>query len=95
MDLRCPVEEQRFVLRHVVRIDELIDDADMVDAVLEGAAQFAQGEVAPLNWTGDRVGAKWTPEGVKMPAGFHAAYRGFVEGGWGTISAPEACAAAS
>ena len=90
MDLRCPVEEQRFVLRHVVGIEDLVDDGEIVDAVLEGAAQFAEGEIAPLNWVGDRVGAKWTPEGVRMPEGFHAAYRGFVEGGWGTISAPEA-----
>lgn len=89
MELRCPVEEQRFVLEHVVRISELTNDTDIVDAVLEGAAQFAEGEVAPLNRVGDTVGAKWSPDGVTMPEGFHQAYRGFVEGGWGTISAPE------
>jgi 3-(methylthio)propanoyl-CoA dehydrogenase len=88
MDLRCPVEEQRFVLEHVVRIGELVDDQDMVEAVLEGAARFAEGEVAPLNRTGDLVGARWSPEKVAMPEGFHAAYRAFVEGGWGSISAP-------
>ncbi|WP_344707085.1 acyl-CoA dehydrogenase [Sphingomonas swuensis] len=89
MDLRCPVEEQRFVLEHVVRIFELTNDSDIVDAVLEGAAQYAEGQVASLNRIGDTVGAKWSPEGVAMPKGFHEAYRGFVEGGWGTISAPE------
>jgi alkylation response protein AidB-like acyl-CoA dehydrogenase len=87
--LRCPVEEQRFVLEHVARIAELTNDNDIVDAVLEGAAQFAEGQVAPLNRVGDTVGAKWSPEGVAMPQGFHDAYQGFVEGGWGTISAPE------
>jgi len=89
MDLRCPVEEQRFVLEHVVRISELTNDTDIVDAVLEGAAQYAEGQVAPLNRIGDTVGAKWSPDGVTLPQGFHDAYRGFVEGGWGTISAPE------
>ena len=87
--LRCPVEEQRFVLEHVVRIAELTNDTDIVDAVLEGAAQYAEGEVAPLNRVGDTEGAQWSPEGVAMPDGFHQAYRQFVEGGWGTISAPE------
>jgi alkylation response protein AidB-like acyl-CoA dehydrogenase len=87
--LRCPVEEQRFVLEHVARIAELTNDGDIVDAVLEGAAQYAEGQVAPLNRVGDTVGAKWSPEGVAMPQGFHDAYQGFVEGGWGTISAPE------
>ena len=48
MALRCPVEEQRFVLEHVVRISELTNDTDIVDAVLEGAAQYAEGMVEPL-----------------------------------------------
>jgi alkylation response protein AidB-like acyl-CoA dehydrogenase len=87
--LRCPVEEQRFVLEHVARIAELTNDSDIVEAVLQGAAQYAEGQVAPLNRIGDTVGARWSPEGVAMPPGFHEAYRGFVEGGWGTISAPE------
>ena len=43
MSFHCPVRDQRFVLDHVVRIGELSNDADMVDAVLEGAAAFAEG----------------------------------------------------
>ncbi len=89
--------EQRFVLDHVVRIDELAAtdrfaaaSDDVVDAVLEGVGQFAAGEWAPLNRTGDTVGAKWTPEGVVMPDGFAAAYKDYVEGGWGTIGVNEA-----
>jgi alkylation response protein AidB-like acyl-CoA dehydrogenase len=89
MALRCPIEEQRFVLEHVARIHELTNDSDIVDALLDGAAQYAEGKVEPLNRIGDTVGAKWSPDGVAMPPGFHDAYRLFVEGGWGTISAPE------
>jgi alkylation response protein AidB-like acyl-CoA dehydrogenase len=89
MTFRCPVQEQRFVLDHVVNIGELTNDSDIVNAVLEGAAQFAEGEVEPLNRVGDEVGAKWSPDGVTMPQGFHQAYDHFVEGGWMTISAPE------
>jgi alkylation response protein AidB-like acyl-CoA dehydrogenase len=88
MPFRCPVEEQRFVLDHVVGLAELTNDAEIVDAVLEGAAQFAEGEVAPLDRVGDTVGAKWSDGTVTMPAGFHEAYRHFVEGGWSTIAAP-------
>ncbi len=89
--------EQRFVLDHIVRIDELAAtdrfaaaSDDVVDAVLEGVGQFAAGEWAPLNRTGDTVGAKWTPEGVVMPEGFAQAYKDYVEGGWGTIGVDEA-----
>jgi alkylation response protein AidB-like acyl-CoA dehydrogenase len=82
--------EQRFVLQHVVALHQLGVDADIVDAVLEGAGAFAGGEWAPLDRAGDTVGAKWTSDGVVMPAGYRAAYQAYVEGGWGTIGSPEA-----
>ncbi len=90
-----PVEEQKFLLRHVVGMEELAGhnafaeaSPDLVDAILEGAGAFAAGEFAPLNRIGDEVGAKWSPEGVTMPAGFREAYRAYVEGGWGTLAGP-------
>ncbi|UUL82674.1 acyl-CoA dehydrogenase [Sphingomonas qomolangmaensis] len=95
MSFTPPQAEQRFVLDHIVRLDELaaserFADAtpDMVDAVLEGVGQFAAGEWAPLDRVGDTVGAKWTADGVVMPEGFVAAYKAYVEGGWGTIGSP-------
>ncbi len=96
MAFAAPVAEQRFVLDHVVGLPELAAtdrfsaaSEDVVDAVLEGAGQFAEGEWAPLAKTGDTVGATWTADGVVMPAGYPEAYRAYVEGGWGTIGAPE------
>jgi hypothetical protein len=69
-----PIAEQRFLLRHVVRMEELGGQAnfadatpDLVDAILEGAGAFAAGEFAPLNRVGDQVGARWSPDGVTMP----------------------------
>jgi alkylation response protein AidB-like acyl-CoA dehydrogenase len=90
MPFTPPTREQRFVLDHIADIAGLGIDADTVDAVLEGAGNFAAGEWAPLARIGDTVGAKWTPEGVRMPDGYRAAYQAYVEGGWGTIGAPEA-----
>ncbi|RUN77483.1 acyl-CoA dehydrogenase [Sphingomonas sp. TF3] len=88
--------DQRFVLDHVVGIADLAAtdrfaaaSDDVVDAVLEGVGQLAAGEWAPLLRAGDTVGAKWTPDGVVMPAGFVKAYQDYVEGGWGTIGVPE------
>ncbi len=89
MVFTAAVAEQRFVLDHVVGLSELTDAQDVVDAVLEGAGQFAEGEWAPLKRVGDVVGAKWSEEGVTMPDGFPQAYRAYVEGGWGTIGVPE------
>jgi len=83
------VAEQRFALRHSAGLTDLGVDDDVVDAVLEGAGAFAEGEWTPLDRVGDTVGAKWTPEGVVMPDGYAAAYRAYVEAGWGTVGAPE------
>jgi alkylation response protein AidB-like acyl-CoA dehydrogenase len=95
MPFNPAVREQRFVLDHVARLADLaaierFADAtpDLVDAVLDGAGAFAAGEWAPLLREGDTDGPKWTPEGVKMPAGYPEAYKAYVDGGWGTIGAP-------
>ena len=91
-----PTTEQRFVLDHVARMGELsghnqFSDAtpDLVEAIVEGAAAFAAGKFAPLNRIGDTVGARWADGKVTMPEGYKAAYRAYVEGGWGSLDAPE------
>ena len=96
MPFTPPVSEQRFVLEHVARLPELAGTErfaaatpDVIDAVLDGVGQFAAGEWAPLARIGDTVGAKWTPDGVRMPEGYAQAYRAYVEGGWGTIGVAE------
>ena len=95
MSFACPVQDQRLVLQHIVRLPELarsnrFADAtdDTVDALLEAAAQFAEGELAPLNEVGDREGSRWTDGRVTTPTGFREAYARFVEGGWMGLSAP-------
>jgi len=88
--INTQTSEQRFVLDHVVGIADLTGDIDIVDAVLEGIGEFAIGEWAPLNKVGDTIGARWSEDGVTMPAGFVRAYQAYVDGGWGTIGVPVA-----
>ena len=95
MTFTAPVAEQRFVLDHVARIADLAAtdrfaaaEADMIDAILEGAAALAEGEWAPTNRTGDTINPKWDDGAVTMPPGFREAYSAYVEGGWGTIAGP-------
>ncbi|MFL6787596.1 MAG: acyl-CoA dehydrogenase family protein [Sphingomicrobium sp.] len=91
MSFTAPVSDQRLTLDAVVRIGELAGgpDAEMVNAVLEGAAALAEGEFAPLNRAGDTVGARWDNGAVTTPAGFKQAWHAFVEGGWMTLAAKE------
>src|SRR3954464_6820679 len=91
-----PVAEQLFVLSHIAGMDEpsghnQFGDAtpDLVEAIVEGAGALAAGEFAPLNRSGDEIGARWSPDGVTMPPGFRDAYRAYVEGGWGTLAGPK------
>src|ERR1044072_8918119 len=83
MSYAPPIEEQKFVLDHVVGIADLLDDRELVAALVDGAGQLAR-----LNRSGREVGAKWSPETVTMPPGFRDAYRAYVEGGWGTLAGP-------
>jgi alkylation response protein AidB-like acyl-CoA dehydrogenase len=89
-EFKPAITEQQFVLDHIVKLAELGVDDDIVEAVLQGAGEFAAGEWAPLARGGDTNGPKWTPEGVVMPQGYREAYQAYVEGGWGTIGSPEA-----
>ena len=82
MTFACPVREQRLVLDHVVGIADLGCEEDIVDAVLEGAAQLAEGEFAPLLRDGDSIGSRWDNGLVRTPPGFKEAYRAFADGGW-------------
>ena len=63
---------------------------DVVDAVLEESARFAQAVLAPLNSVGDRAGCGYDPGtgAVTTPPGFADAYRRYVEAGWPGLVAP-------
>ncbi|MGE0596525.1 MAG: acyl-CoA dehydrogenase [Hyphomonadaceae bacterium] len=57
-------------------------DADVLAAILDGAAALAGETLAPLNRSGDAEGLTLTGDVVKTPAGFSDAYAAFASGGW-------------
>ena len=63
-------------------------DRDLVTAVLDEAARFAEAEIAPVDRVGDVEGCTYDPVGrsVSMPPGWREAYAAFREAGW--ASAP-------
>ncbi|MFD1190801.1 acyl-CoA dehydrogenase [Phenylobacterium conjunctum] len=95
MTFRAPVHDLALALK-VVGHPELLakafpdlDDAT-VDAVLAGAAAFADNELAPLNRQGDLRGATYANGAVTAPPGFAAAYNAFAEQGWNSLAADQA-----
>ncbi|CAG0928796.1 MAG: 3-methylmercaptopropionyl-CoA dehydrogenase [Rhodocyclaceae bacterium] len=90
----APLRDMHFVLRELAGIAQVgqlpgYEEAtpDTVDAILDEAAKFASGVLAPLNASGDQEGAVWRDSNVTMPAGFKEAYRQFIENGWNGIGA--------
>ena len=95
MTYRAPVRDLAFTLQAVAGIDQVAAtgafpdyDADLMGAVLEAAAQFSEGVLAPMNRIGDQKGSTWTDGAVTAAPGFADAYRQFAEGGWTGLSAP-------
>lgn len=91
-EYRAPLEDMRFLLNEFGLLDDLADlpdsdirAPDLVDAVLEEAAKFAGGALAPLNRAGDAHGAVLENGAVRTAPGFAEAYRRFVEGGWNAL----------
>jgi alkylation response protein AidB-like acyl-CoA dehydrogenase len=60
---------------------------DVIEAVLEQSARFASEVVFPLNRSADEAGARFENGRVKVPQGFHDAYRALVDGGWPALTA--------
>ncbi|GGB78432.1 acyl-CoA dehydrogenase [Marinobacterium zhoushanense] len=92
-----PYKDVTFVLRELVGFDQLCEQAgldevngELAEAILEEAGKFGGEVLAPLNQVGDREGATLGEQGVQETAGFADAYQAFVEGGWPTLTFPEA-----
>ena len=93
----APVKDTQFVLEHVVGLEKYSNlpgfaqaSPDVVRAILEEGGKFCAEVLAPLNLPGDIEGCTRHDDGsVTTPAGFKAAYRQFVEAGWGTLIADE------
>jgi len=94
MTYRPPVRDMAFTLNEVAGLSQLMGTGafedlspDLVESVMEEGAKLAAEVLAPLNRSGDAEGAKFSKDGVSVPAGFADAYRKWVEGGWGSLAA--------
>ncbi|NKI16730.1 acyl-CoA dehydrogenase [Spongiibacter sp. KMU-166] len=75
--------------RHCEKIGTDEVNEELVSAILEEAAKFAEQEIAPLNAVGDQEGCHWVDGNVTTPSGFKDAYQQFIEGGWCGLAMPQ------
>lgn len=92
----APVNEIAFTLKTVIGMQKDLDNGtfgdlseDLVDAILEEAAKFANDEVAPLNAIGDQSGITLENAVLTTPKGFPATYKTWCEAGWNGLIGPE------
>jgi alkylation response protein AidB-like acyl-CoA dehydrogenase len=95
-DYAAPLADMRFVLEQVVDLEGLAKlpgfehaEPETVHGALEEAARFFSQEFAPLNRIGDEQHSRRNDDGsVTTPEGFKAAYRRYVDAGWGGVPFP-------
>jgi alkylation response protein AidB-like acyl-CoA dehydrogenase len=95
MSYTAPVKDMLFNIEHLANIEQIAQipafaDAglDTAQAVLEEAAKFNEGVLAPLNWTGDQQPTSFKDGMVTATPGFKEAYKQFAEAGWQGLQHP-------
>ncbi len=94
-EYKAPLRDMQFVINEVLQSGALYQSLpgyeeatdDLLMAVLEEAARFVEGEVAPLYHSGDEEGCQLNDGVVTTPRGFPEAYAKYVEMGWPSLSA--------
>jgi alkylation response protein AidB-like acyl-CoA dehydrogenase len=89
---KAPLRDMRFLFHEVFAAPELYartgyTDAtpDVIDALLSEGAKFVENVLAPINQGGDEHGAHWENGAVITPPGWKEAWKGYVEGQWGSM----------
>ncbi|MDD2845184.1 MAG: acyl-CoA dehydrogenase, partial [Rhodoferax sp.] len=95
MSYIAPVKDMLFNMEHLAGIDQIaqlpgMEDAGLetAQAVLEEAAKFCEGVLAPLNWEGDKNPSTWKDGVVTAAPGFKEAYKKNAEAGWQGLQHP-------
>ncbi len=86
---KAPVRDFQFVLHEYLNVEQYKDvpgfadcGPDLMNPVLDAAAQYCEEVLFPLNQKGDKQGLKYDNGKVIMPDGFKEAYDTYVQGGW-------------
>ena len=92
---KAPLRDISFVMNELLESEKLYQTLpgyeeateDLMNAIVEEGAKFAENVLSPLNQPGDEEGCHWSEEGVTTPRGFADAYHQYVANGWPSLSA--------
>ncbi|MGK5079461.1 acyl-CoA dehydrogenase family protein [Janthinobacterium sp. HLX7-2] len=94
-DYQPSTDDMLFLLSRVLKTEDHLRalpaysevDAELMRQVVEEAGKFVAAVVAPLNRSGDEIGARFSAGEVTMPPGFRDAYQSFWQSGWPALAA--------
>jgi len=95
LQYKAPLRDIRFVMNELLESEALYQrlpgyeeaTQDLMDAIVEEGARFAENVLSPLNQSGDDEGCTWKDGVVTTPNGFPEAYQQFVDNGWPALAA--------
>ncbi|MBT8449797.1 MAG: acyl-CoA dehydrogenase family protein [Gammaproteobacteria bacterium] len=94
---QAPLRQMRFLLHEVFNVEKTLGDIsaypdfnqELMDAILDEAANFATQVLLPINASGDLEGCKWQDGEVTTPEGFKEAFKQFCDSGWSAMGCDE------
>lgn len=95
-DYKAPLRDINFVLNDFLNSEQHYASLsgceevtmDLVDAVINEGAKFAENVVNPIAANGDEQGCKFENGKVTTPDGFKEAFKQWADGGWQALSIP-------
>lgn len=89
-EYKAPLRDIEFVLKDVFRADELWAsmpttaevNMELANAIFEEGARICEGELFPINRSGDEEACQYENGEVTTPSGFKEAYQTYSESGW-------------
>lgn len=90
---QAPTDDMKFILHDWLNVTSLYQnlgqsdaaDKELIDAIIDEAAKFAETQLSPLNHQGDQQECQINDGQVKTPQGFREAYQQYCEAGWAAL----------
>ncbi len=93
---KAPIRDIQFVMHELLNFEAHYDilpayagtNRELIDGIIEAAADFCENELSPINRSGDKEGCHFDKGVVTTPKGFKEAYKKYIDLGYPSLSVP-------
>ncbi|TEU24731.1 acyl-CoA dehydrogenase C-terminal domain-containing protein [Alkanindiges illinoisensis] len=91
---KAPLRDIQFVMHELLNAEQHYDkisayagtNRELIDGIIEAAADFCENELSPINHSGDQEGCHYEDGVVTTPKGFKEAYQKYIELGYPSLA---------